>query len=175
MTIDPFSILLNSEREARRSALSYPVTRPPEVLFTGIGFSLRGYLLAVSIDTVCEVMPYPRITPIPGIKDWVCGIAAIRGQVLPVVELATALGGCTNAFNEKSKVLSLKYRETIIGVVVDEVFGSRRFLFGEKIDPGLTDKNWISPYLEGAFLQKKQVWNILSVAALEKSGVLSSV
>jgi twitching motility protein PilI len=151
------------------------VTRPPEVLFTGIGFSLRGYLLAVSIDTICEVIPYPCVTPIPGIKNWVCGIAAIRGQVLPVVELATALGGCKNSRNEKSKVLSLKYRETIIGVVVDEVFGSRRFLFSEKVDPDLTNKEWIFPYLDGAFLQKEQVWNILSVAALEKSGILSGV
>lgn len=175
MNAEPFSILLGLERQAREKALSFPRAIEPEVLFTGIGFGIGSQLLVVSLEDVCEVISYPSITQIPRISEWVHGIAAVRGQLLPIVELSAAIGGPRIALSRKASILAVKYLGSMIGLLVDEVFGSRRFFSGERRVPRQENQEWLSPYLEGTFMQQGKVWNVFSVAALEKNGVLSRV
>jgi twitching motility protein PilI len=171
----PFSILLELEREAREKALSFPRAIEPELLFTGIGFGVDSKLLVMPLENVCEVISYPRITRIPRIREWVHGIAAVRGQVLPIVELSAAIGGPKSALKRKASILAVRYLGGMIGLLVDELLGSRRFVAGEQLDLKQDNRDWLSPYVEGAFMQQGTVWNVFSVAALEESGALSGV
>ncbi|MCY1275310.1 CheW-like domain protein [compost metagenome] len=51
-------------------------------------FWLAGQHLAVSLDSVVRVLPALLWTPLPGAPDTVFGLVNVRGQVLPVVDLA---------------------------------------------------------------------------------------
>lgn len=174
MDSDPFSLLLTLEQDVRDNALSFPLTKKPEAFYTGIGFGIGSHLLVVSLESVCEVILYPRLTPIPGIKRWVHGITAVRGKLLPVVELSEALGGPGCSHGRKARVLAVKYFGSMIGLLVDEVFGAKRFLAGERLDSRL-EEEWLLPFLDGAFVEQEKAWNIFSVNALEKNGLLSRV
>lgn len=48
---------------------------------------------AVPAVFAAEVITLPRLTPAPGAPPYVSGVAVIRGEVIPVVELGALSGG----------------------------------------------------------------------------------
>ena len=56
--------------------------------FTVLPFRLAGQHLAVPLDSVIRVIPALRCTPLPGAPRTVLGLANVRGQIVPVVDLA---------------------------------------------------------------------------------------
>lgn len=175
MNSDPFTVLLELEQKAKQSARSFPQARQPETLFTGIGFRLDSHLLFMPFEDVREILSYPPMTPIPTTRKWLHGIAAIRGNLLPIVELSAALDGPKTPLSRKTRILAANYLGTSVGLLVEEVFGSKRFFSSERVLVEQPDQNWLSPYLTSAFVQEAQVWQMFSVLALEKSGALSRV
>ena len=67
------------------------------------------------------------VTPVPGAKDWVAGLANLRGQLLPIVDLRQFLGAGSSRNSRTARVLVAESDELLVGIVVDEVFGFRRF------------------------------------------------
>ncbi|MEX6504448.1 chemotaxis protein CheW [Pseudomonas zhanjiangensis] len=55
-------------------------------------FRLSGQRLAVVLDQVVRVLPALRSTPLPGAPESICGLANVRGRLLPVVDLARRFG-----------------------------------------------------------------------------------
>ncbi|TWC29957.1 purine-binding chemotaxis protein CheW [Pseudomonas sp. SJZ079] len=55
-------------------------------------FWLSGQHLAVALDQVVRVLPALRSTPLPGAPESICGLANVRGRLLPVVDLARRFG-----------------------------------------------------------------------------------
>lgn len=55
-------------------------------------FRLGGLLLAVPSDSVREVVRLGPLTPLPRMAAFVLGVAAHRGEVLPVLDLLRLLG-----------------------------------------------------------------------------------
>jgi purine-binding chemotaxis protein CheW len=48
---------------------------------------------AISATFAAEVVPLPALTPAPGAPPFVAGVAVLRGEVIPVIELGVLLGG----------------------------------------------------------------------------------
>ena len=44
-------------------------------------------------DEVVEILPMPQVTPVPGAQPWLLGVANIRGNLLPIVDLKQFLEG----------------------------------------------------------------------------------
>ena len=78
----------------------------------------------------CSASP-SVVTRVPGAKAWIRGIANVRGQLLPVVDLRAFLGGGTTNTDRSTRVLVAHHREVPAGLLVDEVLGFRRFNEGE--------------------------------------------
>ncbi|QLC72326.1 purine-binding chemotaxis protein CheW [Pseudomonas sp. LPB0260] len=55
-------------------------------------FWLSGQHLAVALDQVVRVLPALQSTPLPGAPETICGLANVRGKLLPVVDLARRFG-----------------------------------------------------------------------------------
>lgn len=92
-----------------------------------IVFNLASEEYAVPIEQVKEIVPTPKISPVPQTPDYVVGIANIRGQVLSVVNLEKKFGFHrevllpTNDKRNTSFVLVIEHEDTSIGVVVNQV------------------------------------------------------
>ena len=56
--------------------------------FSVLPFRLAGQHLAVPLESVIRVIPALRCTPLPGAPQTVLGLANVRGQIVPVVDLA---------------------------------------------------------------------------------------
>jgi chemotaxis signal transduction protein len=66
---------------------SDPDDATPSDLVEVLVVELRGRAYAVPAALVREVAPAAPVTPLPGTADWVLGIAAVRGALLPVADL----------------------------------------------------------------------------------------
>jgi purine-binding chemotaxis protein CheW len=55
-------------------------------------FTLGGSMFSFAVDGVQEVLPPRPITRVPLADPWVAGVVALRGIVLPVLELGVMLG-----------------------------------------------------------------------------------
>ena len=92
-----------------------------------IVFNLAAEEYAVPIEQVKEIVPTPKISPVPQTPEYVVGIANIRGQVLSVINLEKKFGFhqethiVTSDKRNSSFVLVIEHENTSIGVVVNQV------------------------------------------------------
>jgi purine-binding chemotaxis protein CheW len=73
-----------------------------------------------------------RITPVMGTPPWIAGVAQVRGELLSVVHLSRWLGQSATA--ERPVVAVLSGERGSLGILVDEVLGSRDLAPGEISD-----------------------------------------
>jgi len=131
---------------------------------------MGGETFLVAREETREVLGYPAtVTRIPGTKGWVRGLANIRGQLLPMLDLRLFLGSGTTQSSRNTRIIVVNHRDVPAGLIVDEVLGFRRFAEREfNIEPPPTVIRCDS-YLAGAFRRGGEVWPVLSLRALVES------
>ncbi len=93
-----------------------------------MAFRLSSESFLAAREETREVLSYPSVvTRVPGSKPWIRGIANVRGQLLPVVDLRAYLGGGMTTTNRSTRVLVANHREVPAGLLVDEVLGFPSF------------------------------------------------
>ncbi|BAS28787.1 chemotaxis protein CheW [Limnochorda pilosa] len=83
-------------------------------------FQLGGDRFAVGVTDVREVLRTPPLTRLPGAPPYVRGVANLRGEVVPVVDLRMKLGAPENPHHD-SRVLVCELEGEAIGIEVDDV------------------------------------------------------
>jgi purine-binding chemotaxis protein CheW len=87
-----------------------------------VGFRLGSKLFGADILNVREILRDPRIDVVDGLPEFILGVAQIRGQVLPIVNLKYILGmPSTPMDDEKKWVLVAQAGKRSIGYIVDAV------------------------------------------------------
>ena len=76
---------------------------------------------AMATRDIVEVMRPLPVTPMPGVPAFVRGVAVIRGQSVPVVDLGMLLGAAAPAVAGRWVVLRLEERRVVLAV--DAVWG----------------------------------------------------
>src|SRR3546814_2899540 len=69
----------------------------------------------------------PQVTPVPGSQPWMLGVANIRGNLLPTVDLKQFLEGERTVLHEGQRVLIVRQPGGDVAVTIDELFGQRSF------------------------------------------------
>ncbi len=163
----PFDLLQAIERRCLELVQVADTEGGDAAEWVGIGFKVGDETMLVARDDVREVMMVPpAMSRVPGAKAWVAGLANLRGQLLPIVDLRQYLGAGVTKVSRGARVLVLNSREFPVGVLVDEVFGFRRFLNSEfsADKPQMTVR--CERYLEGAFSRNNEFWPVFSMAVL---------
>ena len=139
--------------------------------WTGIGFRLGGDSFVVDRDEVREVMLVPQeLTRVPGSRNWMRGLANVRGHLLPVADLKGFLAGRPAAGSDRTaRVLVLNRADVPVGLLVDEVFGFRRFLAGEFSDQAPQTALGCEAMIAGAYAAEGQTWPVFSMDRLVRS------
>src|SRR5215471_14600845 len=88
-------------------------------------FFLSGEEYAISILRVKEIIGYDTVTPIPKTPTWVRGVINLRGNVVPVVDLAVRFGLGEAPVTKTSCIIIVEWqqenRDTMMGVMADSV------------------------------------------------------
>lgn len=78
---------------------------------------------ALEQDYVREVVPLRRWSRVPTAPDWIRGITAVRGRVIPVIDLRRLFGLDQHNLSDKNFLLILHYKNHEIGILVDRIHG----------------------------------------------------
>ncbi|MDA8130489.1 MAG: chemotaxis protein CheW [Elusimicrobia bacterium] len=110
----------------RAAAMAANVEAPRAAADRYLEFSLAGERYAVDLALVREVCSGRRITAIPGSPPFMAGVANIRGQLLPVADLARLFGMSPQAAGEKIVVLraaAARGGPAELGILAETVLG----------------------------------------------------
>jgi twitching motility protein PilI len=163
----PFALLQELERHARRALSTTDASSESPEEWVGIAFRLGSENFVANRADVREVMPLPeQMTRVPGAKPWLRGVTNVRGQLLTIVDLRAFLGSGGGAPDRRSRVLVLASREVPTGLIVDQVFGFRRFSAAEYEADAPVPRLRCEQYLRGAYRRASEVWPQFAFSAL---------
>ena len=169
MDTDPFKALLELEQRCRQNAAGLPQQEEAKSNWSGIGFRLGEARFVAPLGEVVELLTYPPLTKVPGAKSWVRGIANVRGNLLPIIDLRDYLGWRPVEIDESSRVLVFERGSVFVGLLVDEALGLKHFLEEEwRPEWDVEDEN-LQAYLRGGFLEDDIAWTVFSLHALTEA------
>ena len=84
---------------------------------------LGGCRYALAMSSVAEVGRPPGLTRVPGLPDWVAGVANWRGRVLAVLDLRTLLAADAGGLDRRGRLVVLSHAGTRVGLLVESVAG----------------------------------------------------
>lgn len=165
----PYELLAELERRGRGSSAQVQEESPTKE-WVGVALRMSGDLYLVAREETREVLGVPpSVTRVPGAKPWIKGIANIRGQLLPIIDLRQFLGSGVTPITRNTRIVVVNHREIPAGLLFDEVLGFRRFADAEfTADPPPT----VAPcerYLAGAFQRGEEQWAVLSLRLVLES------
>ncbi|MCK4710682.1 MAG: purine-binding chemotaxis protein CheW [Gammaproteobacteria bacterium] len=164
----PFEVFQNVEAECLQKAAGLPILDDVKQTWTGIGFRIGDSMLVASMNEVAEILHMPDYTPIPGVRSWMVGLANVRGNLLPLLDLKGFVTGQDVSSRKDSRVLVAKHESGLTGLVVDEILGLKHFYLEEQAFeiPSLADN--LRPYIKMAFKHADQHWPVFSFNKLIK-------
>ncbi len=164
--LSPFKVLFDYERLSLDHAANLPEQLEAAGIWRGIGFRIGEHRLAGNIADINEIMTVPSVTLIPGARPWLLGLANVRGNLVTLVDLRGFLDGHRTPINERSRVLVVRHAGSLVGLLVDELFGQKNFPDEQKVDREIDEASGIRQFVIQSYLQGEQVWSVFSLAGL---------
>ncbi|MGD9843404.1 MAG: chemotaxis protein CheW [Steroidobacteraceae bacterium] len=166
----PYELLLEIEQRARAAQAGQVRDAQSGAEWVGVAFRLGAETFLLAREETREVMGVPTfLTRVPGARPWIRGLANVRGQLLPVVDLRAFLGGGAAPIGRNARILVVNNRDVPAGLLVDEVLGFRRFNDSEFTAQPPTTLLSCDRYLAGAFRRSGEVAPVFGLGALLES------
>jgi twitching motility protein PilI len=163
----PFELLAELERRGRAVTASAAADAAQAGEWVGVALRMSGELYLVAREEAREVLGVPAsLTRVPGAKTWILGLANVRGQLLPVIDLRAFLGGGATPVSRNTRVLIVNHRDIPAGLVVDEVLGFRRFADAEFTTQAPPTIVRCERYLAGSFRRGSEQWPVLGLRSI---------
>jgi twitching motility protein PilI len=167
----PFELLAEIERRSRQAHAGQGAGGMPAE-WVGVGFRIGDEQFVATREQVREVLMLPEsMTRVPGAKRWMLGIANLRGQLLPLVDVKLLLGSGRTTLRRNTRVISVNHREIPAGLVVDEVLGFRRFMDQEFTDTWPETAVRCDRFLTGAYRRGEDIWPIMDLSEFIESNL----
>lgn len=132
----------------------------------GLVFRLGEHYLTCQIDRIEEIIAFPTTFPVPCAKDWLLGMANIRGNLAAVSDLGWYLYGTRTPITTRTRLILAKIQGALAGLVVDEVFGQRHF----HTDDLKSSSDWEDSPLEDLvnqeFSTSERSWGVFRIDSL---------
>ena len=118
--LSPYEVIADYERRSLAHVVGLPEQLDAPGLWRGVGYRIGSHRLASGFDEVVEILPLPPVTPVPGAQPWMLGVANIRGNLLPIVDLKQFLEGERTVLHEGQRVLIVRQSGGDVAVTIDE-------------------------------------------------------
>ena len=174
MNLAPFDVLVDYELRSLAHVPGLPEQLEAPGLWRGVGYRIGNRRLASAFDEVLEILPLPQVTPVPGAQPWMLGLANVRGNLLPIVDLKQFLEGERTVLHESQRILLVRQPGGDVAVLIDELFGQRSFnqqhLVGADDDAALrlADGRYAN-FIGQAYRLDDTTWGIFSLDRLART------
>lgn len=164
--VDPVSLLREIEELCLASAVGMERQAETTIEWSGIAYRVGNSLLVSMLGEVVEILEFPELSTIPLTQPWVRGIANVRGNLLPVIDLNGYLNGRVSDVTSRTRVLVIDHDGLYSGLVVDEVLGLKHFTDDEYCEDDAGVDAYLQPYIRNGYRRGGQIWAIFSLYAL---------
>lgn len=159
----PIILLHELAQRSRDQAHSLPQQIEVKATWEGVGFRLDDRGWVVPLDQVKEILTKVSISHIPGAKEWVRGVANVRGNLMPILDLRGFLSGKITKMSRQSRILVMQHKGVVAGLLVEEVMGMRHFL-EEEYSADIADLDVpFSQMLTGQYRQRGESWGVFNI------------
>ena len=166
----PFEVLAEYERRSLAHVAGLPEQMSAPGLWRGVGYRIGRHRLASGFDEVVEILPLPTLTPVPGAQPWMLGVANMRGNLLPVVDLKQFLEGERTVLHEGQRMLVVRQRGGDVAVLIDELYGQRSFNEPQRVDAAEYEAGErYGHFIERAYRLGDQPWGVFSLERLART------
>lgn len=164
--IEAVAVLADLEQRFDATSRALPQYAADATTWDGLVFSVAGVRVVAAMNEVSEMLPMQdRITRVPGAKDWVVGLANVRGSLLPIIDLQLFLRGKPVVVSKSTRILVLRQHGLVTGLLVPSVQGMRHFDLAAR-RAGARMKGPLGAYVYEAFGIDGEVWPVMSMVAL---------
>ena len=172
--MDPFAILEEYERKSLVHVAGLPEQLDAPGLWRGVGYRVGQRRLASGFNEVVEILPMPQVTPVPGSQPWMLGVANVRGNLLPTVDLKQFLEGERTVVHESQRVLIVRQPGGDVAVMIDELFGQRSFVDEQAMSADGLSASALSDgryayFIDRAYQLADHAWGIFSLDRLART------
>jgi twitching motility protein PilI len=172
---DPFELLRKMQQVSLENAPGLPQEVEITKLWSGVAFRVGEIMLVTPLENVLEILPPPPMTPVPGVKTWLKGVANVRGNLITIVDLPEYYGKPPVYMDDKARMLIMNVPGLNAGLLVNDVLGLRHF--DEDLErqdlSGLDDPVLVQ--LNGAFLRDNVLWGVFDMRSLAESSTFRHV
>jgi twitching motility protein PilI len=153
------ALLRQMEAGAKAHAAPLPSGPTAEPQWQGMGFQVGGVRLVAPLDDIGEVITLPRITSVPRVREWLLGIANVRGRLVPIVDLHLFFGMPQTQPIGRWRVLVVEAGDLVAGLVVEQLLGMQYFgeRAGEPVAPDALGE--LGRYVSRSFRQGGRVYH----------------
>jgi len=127
-----------------------------------LSFRLGDEEYAVRVDSVKEVLKNRELTAVPNAPDYVLGVTALRGPILPVIDLCKRLGLPPGRRDEKSRIIVVNLNDEEAGILVDRVTGVVR-VEAEAVRPAPETIEHGAEFLRGIVRKDEKMYILLDI------------
>lgn len=166
MSQKAFDYLKTVDRACRALNVALPSGDQDTAMWSGVGFMVGKTDLVVDMDQVVEILEQVELTRVPAVKPWFKGIANVRGNLLPVVDLSLFLFDEPTRMNARVRYIIIEGEPVNIGLMVGGVLGMRSFIAHRKREFSKKVHEGIRPYLSYAFESANEYWNVFDTSLL---------
>ncbi len=167
--LDPFAVLQDYELRSLAHVVGLPEQLDAPGLWRGVGYRVGQRRLASGFDEVVEILAMPPVTAVPGAQPWMLGVANIRGNLLPIVDLKQFLEGERTVLHEGQRVLVVRQPGGNVAVTIDELFGLRSFVEEQKIEAAPLADGRYANFVERAYRLGEHEWGVFSLDRLART------
>jgi twitching motility protein PilI len=165
----PYEVLAEYEQRSLAHAAGAPEQVDAPGLWRGIGFRIGDRHFVSSIAEVNEILTPPVVTLVPGAKSWLLGVANVRGNLVPVIDLKQYLEGERTQATDSSRVLLVRQAGGSVGLLIDEVLGQRSFSEEQRAEAIGEDDERYGRFVGEKYPLGEMHWGQFSMATLVRS------
>lgn len=159
-------LLADIEQSSRKHALNLPDKASFDAMWDGLAYTVGGVSVVTAMSELSEMLPYPeQITQVPGAKPWMLGLANVRGNLMPVIDLQVYLGIKPVVPSKAARMLVVRMRGLAAGLLVPAVAGMRHFKEKQRMENARMN-GALGAYVFDAFSIDSDIWPVFSLSAL---------
>ncbi len=161
-----FELLREIANRSIETASPLPQRTEVRETWDGIGFRVGNENFVVPLDQVSEILTYISITAVPGAKEWVKGIANVRGNLLAISDFSGFVQNKVSKYTKKSQILVIHHKDIQSGLIVDEVFGLRHFFTEDFLKKCKVNDDNLQRFIRGGYKQGENLWPVVDIFSI---------
>ena len=168
-SITPFEVLAGYEQRSLAHVAGAAEQIDAPGLWRGIGFRIGDRHFVSSIAEVNEILTLPSLTVVPGARSWLLGVANVRGNLVPAIDLRDFVGGGRSQITDSTRVLVVRQHGGSVGLLVDEVLGQRSFSDEQRTQAASEEDERYARYVVEKVQLGDVLWGLFSMGALVRT------